>query len=392
MIRPLASPTPNPFSYALTTLAIASLAACSSWLGFDDVEFESAAGNGGSGGLGNTGGVAGQSGSGGSAGATGGEGGNGGTGATAGIAGSAGDSGVGGSATGGAAGTAGSAGGPAGNGGGAGCVAVPESPLPCSTPLADRIRRTSIPGAAYSEVFLSPQPSGCSKMAWLSNGTIQVTPLDGADQPFSQVASTQGSQIRGLVAHDDGSAVLVVRDDKMVLVRLAANGLAQFENIIVGGNSHQAEGDRWIDNWPHEGRLAWSGSEYAAYFGHTGNWGSQGNHQGDRLEIIDATGNGGGGGWGWGCSHSLDVRIAHNIQRFGPVCLSDCYPGKGIYFDHHTLVSDEPSGNCIGGSNARLGGLAAVDGGFWLTYSSSEGRASSDIALVHIDDAGAVSP
>lgn len=219
---------------------------------------------------------------------------------------------------------------------------------------------------------------------------MHVTPLDGGDQRFASDATTAGSEIRGLVAHDDGSAVLVVRGDEMVLVRLAANGAAQFENIIVGNNSHQTEGDRWIDGWPHEGRLAWSGSGYAAYFGQTGNWGSQGNHQGDHLSMFTASGGAASGGWDWGCSHSLDVRITHNGNRFGPVCLSDCYPGKGIYFNHNTLVRDEPSGNCAGGSSASLGGLAPVADGFWLTFASDEGRASHDIGLVHIDNGGSV--
>ncbi len=175
----------------------------------------------------------------------------------------------------------------------------------------------------------------------------------------------------------------------MVIVRLAANGVPVFENIIVGDNTHLVDGDRWIDSWPHEGRLAWSGDTYAAYFGQTGNWGSQGNHQGDHLSMFTVTGAVSGGGWDWGCSHSLDVRITHNGTRFGPVCLSDCYPGKGIYFNHNTLVNNEPSGNCSGGSSAALGGLASATDGFWLTFVSEEGRASHDVALSHIPNGGA---
>ena len=372
----------------LVSLGVALvMPSCSSLLGFDDVAFEPDAGDG-------------QDGSAGVAGDSGGSGGNGGTGGASGSGGAV-DGGSGGStstgggagsAAGGAGGTAGTGGGAAGTGGGSGCTADAGSPVSCTTPLADRVRTTTVTATgAGGTVFLAAQPSGCSKAAWASGGSVHVTPLDGGDQRFSDDATTTGSEIRGLVAHDDGSAVLVVRGDEMVLVRLAANGTPQFENIIVGNNSHQTEGDRWIDSWPHEGRLAWSGSGYAAYFGQTGNWGSQGNHQGDHLAMFTASGAAASGGWDWGCSHSLDVRITHNGHRFGPVCLSDCYPGKGIYFNHNTLVRNEPSGNCAGGSSASLGGLAPVADGFWLSFASDEGRASHDIALVHIDNGGGVS-
>lgn len=275
-------------------------------------------------------------------------------------------------------------------GGGASCNG--GVPVACSTPLGQRLLATAVTtDGSPGNVFLAAEPGGCAKAAWSDGSLVHVTPLDGAGTRVGDDLTTAGSEIRGLVAHDDGAAVLVVRGDEMVLVRLAANGSAAFENVIVGDNNHNQEGDRWIDGWPHEGRLAWSGSSYAAYFGQTGNWGSQGNHQGDHLATFDAQGTAGGEGWDWGCSHSLDVRITHNGTRFGPVCLADCYPGKGIYFNHsEALISNEPSGDCAGGSSAELGGLVPVADGFWHTYSSAEGRPSHDVALVHIDNAGTV--
>jgi hypothetical protein len=173
----------------------------------------------------------------------------------------------------------------------------------------------------------------------------------------------------------------------MALQRVDASGDTDFDIAFVGGNAHDQVGDKWIDSWTHEGRLAWSGSDYAAYFGHTQLWDS-GNHQGDYLGMVSAGGANAGGGWGWGCSHSLDVRLAHNGATWGPVCLSDCYPGKGIYFNHNFKISDEPTGNCSGGSAARLGGLVPGTGGFWLSFASPEGRSSTDVGLVFVDDAG----
>jgi hypothetical protein len=264
--------------------------------------------------------------------------------------------------------------------------------VPCATPLPQRLLATAVTTTGSpGTVFFATEPGGCAEAAWSDGSAVHVTPLDGAGQRLAADLTTTGSEIRGLVAHDDGAAVLVVRQDEMVLVRLLFTAATQFENIIVGNNAHQNDGDRWIDGWPHEGRLAWSGSSYAAYFGQTGNWGAQGNHQGDHLATFDAQGNPGGEGWDWGCSHSLDVRITHNGTRFGPVCLADCYPGKGIYFNHdQALISNEPSGNCAGGSSAALGGLVGASDGFWFTYLSTEGRPSHDVALVHVDNSGVV--
>jgi len=270
--------------------------------------------------------------------------------------------------------------------------------VPCSTPLAARVRVTAVsvsPSSVevtgggffspFKPVILSPAADGTSRVAWTDGtGTVHVTPLDAADARRGQDATLDGEEVRGFVDLGDGAAVLVRRGDVMALVRLSDAGAEAFTLDIVGGTSHEVEGARWIDDWSHEGRLAWSGSQFAAYFGQTGNHGSAGNHQGDRLTLVDPAGALASGGWDWGCSHSLDVRLAWNGAMFGPVCLSDCYPGKGIYFNHSSLVREEPSGDCSGFSDASLGGLVPASDGFWLSFTSGEGRGSSDVGLVRI--------
>src|SRR5262249_59480056 len=52
------------------------------------------------------------------------------------------------------------------------------------------------------------------------------------------------------------------------------------------------------------------------------------------------------------------------------------------------LISAEASGNCLGYSSATLGGMVAASNGTWVTYSSSNGRSSLDIALGHITPSG----
>ncbi len=276
-------------------------------------------------------------------------------------------------------------------------------PVPCSTPLAERVRVTSVSVAPNSvetygggyfspdrPVILSPQSDGSSRVAWTDGtGSVHVTPLDGNDNRRGADLTTAGTELRGFAALDDGAAVMVRRDDVMAVVRLDDTGATLFTANTAGGTPHDVEGARWIDDWSHDGRLAWSGSQFAAYHGQTGNHGASGNHQGDRFELLDPAGTR-SVYWDWGCSHSLDVRLVWNGTTFGPVCLSDCYPGKGIYFNHYGLVRDEPSGNCAGSSNASLGGLVPAPDGFWLDFVSSEGRTAADVGLVHIGNDGSV--
>ena len=268
----------------------------------------------------------------------------------------------------------------------------------CPTALADRVRSTPIAvspnvnlgssrSGATLPVHLAVAPSGRAVAAWPDGTNVHVTPLDSADQRAGDDVLVPGTEVRGLVAHDDGEALLVVRGDSMVFVRLDVAGNTTATLSLVGGNSHTTSGDRWIDTWSHQGRLAWSGSQYAAYFGQSGNFGSQGNHQGDHYSMISPTGTLMSGGWDWGCSHSLDERLAHNGTVFAPICTSDTYPGAGIWFNNRTNISQEPS-ITNSGAGSKLGGLVPASDGFWFTFTTPAGRASFDVAFVHIGNNG----
>ena len=86
------------------------------------------------------------------------------------------------------------------------------------------------------------------------------------------------------------------------------------------------------------------------------------------------------------------MRLAHNGTRFGPVCLSDSYPKPGFHFNHREkMLRPEPSGDGMGNSKARLGGWVPLAGGFLMSFASPEGRASTDVALLEVDNRGGVS-
>jgi hypothetical protein len=278
---------------------------------------------------------------------------------------------------------------------------VPDGGSCTGLPLAQRVKLTSIDvtpdqvsGGWYQpDVVLSPLPDGTSKVAWSSGDTVHVTRLDGNDQRAAADLTFASSDIAGFAARPVGGALLLVQGEVMVLLGFDDAGAQTFKVTFTNNNPVDQPGATWIDSWSRAGRLASSDTDYAAYFGITKFWDATvGRHQGDYLSQVDDAGHE-SNVWDWGCSHSLDVRIAWNGDRYGPVCLSDCYPIKAIMFDHtESEISDEPSGNCSGGSNAQLGGLAPMSDGFYVTFTSPEGRASSDVAFSRVSNDGKAGP
>jgi hypothetical protein len=123
---------------------------------------------------------------------------------------------------------------------------------------------------------------GGARLAVLQQEGVTVARLDAQEKLVGLRTTIPGKSVHGLVAHEDGAALLIHRlPDQMDLVRLAEDGSTQFEIPIVGANDHGTEGDKYVvTNHPHFGQLRWDGSQYAAYFGHSQNWGGQGEHQG----------------------------------------------------------------------------------------------------------------
>jgi hypothetical protein len=289
------------------------------------------------------------------------------------------------------------------------------SPTPTATPfvcgpLPERVRVRAIDvsplevrvssgrGRTTWPIYLAPLADGGAKVAWAdSAGSVHVTTLDAQDQRVGPDATLTGDEVRGLVAHDDGgTALLVVKGVVLSLVRLDATGVQTFRKDLIGLLPQTTVGSKWVDDWGHEARLDWVGRQYVVYSGHTQFFGSNGKHQGDLLWLFDGDGNRvevRGTGWDWGCSHSLDLRLAHNTTRIGPVCLSDAYPKPGFHFNHsEAMIRAEPSGNGQGGSDARLGGWVALRDGFLMSFASPEGRASTDVGLIKVGNDAKIGP
>jgi hypothetical protein len=285
-------------------------------------------------------------------------------------------------------------------------------PLPC-LPLADRVLVADVDIAARNvalragrgrwpvAMFLAPHPEPDSDrraiaawVGWSDGSKAYLTPLDADDGRAGPDIPLPAQEVRGLTVHPDGSpAALLVQGDELRLARWDVEGNEALNILVIGDNGHRREGDKWSEAFSYESRLVWSepAGEYGVYAGHSGHFGGNGVHQGDLFWRFTIEGERvpAGLSWDWGCSHSLDVRLAHNGTRFGPVCLSDIYPAKGFNFGYRqSLLRAEPSGNGGGSSAARLGGWVPVADGFLLSFASPEGRASRDVGLLHAANDG----
>jgi hypothetical protein len=146
--------------------------------------------------------------------------------------------------------------------------------------------------------------------------------------------------------------------------------------------------------YPHRGRLAYDGENWAAYYGVSISlWESCVDperraegvniHQGDRFTVVDAD----GGrlddqSSGFGCSHSFWQRIVWDpmASRFMAVCMTDNSNrlSLGGTMAYATILP------FVELWQVTVGGLVvAPDGGYWMTFSDAEaaGSESGDVFL-----------
>jgi hypothetical protein len=261
---------------------------------------------------------------------------------------------------------------------------------PCTAEtLAESVRVVTVDGAAPSgsRAVTSEAASG-SVVAWVGADGVHITPLDAVDARAGDDVVLEGTQVFGVVATENDAAVLVSRaPDFMTFIRVDRAGTELARTDLVGGGDHAVQEVEWFGEFATTGRLVGRGDgTYAAYHALHRRWSDGIGHQGDTLRLLDANGAPAGGGWGWGCSHSMDQRIANGPNGLVPICISDCYPAKGIHFNHQSaMLTDDPAANCAGGYTTLLGGLVATQTGFALVY-------QDDAATAHLglfDAAGA---
>lgn len=248
--------------------------------------------------------------------------------------------------------------------------------------LASRLSFVDVAGGGGG-MRAYPTPTGGAAVAFLGGAGIGVVRLDGSGAPFGARVDVAGDGLWGVAAGSDSIAVLVSRGDELLLV-VTAGGAVTHEERLLGAVPHDVTNNEWFGNLLRAGRLDFDGTGWVTYSTVQRLWPDGIAHYGDTLRSYTLAGTPSGVSWDWGCSHSMEVRLAQGHGTAGAVCSSDCYPGKGVHFEHRTLVFTDMSGNCAGYVAQRLGGVAPVSDGYWIAWTSPEGRTSSDPAISHV--------
>lgn len=275
--------------------------------------------------------------------------------------------------------------------------------------------------AALMPIVISPVPSGGSRLAWMGDdGAVHITTLNQADEIVRNDVSILANDFQDLYATSDGGVLLLTR---------AAQGggtlnCGNQSNLCIAPNApvpcfdmymvkFDDQGEDWATQltnssetlppystgptgasvsmiwwYAHHGKIASSGSSYAAYFGSAISV-SSGScidiHQGDRMQVVSEGGKIIDGGFHWGCSPSGYEQIIWNsaAHAYVSVCKSDTASTGVVAFapEKTAIWNVDPWYSNIG----EL--VLAENGGYWLALSdrkAGQSERSNGLAEVHL--------
>jgi RNA polymerase sigma factor (sigma-70 family) len=237
----------------------------------------------------------------------------------------------------------------------------------------------------WTRVDTEAAPDGSVRVAWPATDGVHVTTLTGSLKRRGPDTVVPGArEVGGLVAHDDGFALLTRVPDRnkwgetaAALVRYRGGSLA-FRTRLTGAASK--------DTAPVlDSQLKWNGSKYGAYFVVHGAGGFADGHYGDKLAYVGASGATLSGGWSWGCSHNEGIALhAEASGPFTSLCFDDWRSGLFVSTgigapDEAPVVQREQcwAGYCGGTFPGYAGGLVKSATGRYATAFASRGAASA---------------
>ncbi len=248
---------------------------------------------------------------------------------------------------------------------------------------------------------IAARPSGGSLLAVRgTDGKIYIGELDCDDQLVGTPFSIDGEDLQDLYADDDGGVVMLTRlapdmgtDHcgtgtlcggssspcyNSLLVRFDNTGTSQWAtpvtNLTDSLDGYQ-NGARFVwGNYQHHGRIAFDGSNYAAYFciGITVD-NTSGNcidiHEGDRMQVVDSSGalvSDHPDAFQVGCSHSWTTRIVWDprTDHFVTVCATDNDCRIALPAPYTTVASGECDGTLFNGDL-----VLSSTPGYWSAWS-----------------------
>lgn len=279
-------------------------------------------------------------------------------------------------------------------------------------------------------------PSGNGYVAWSDNSlnNVHITPLTALQTRLGPDIVIPAHDIGGLVAHDDGFALLVSRDDPgqallnpnfstasnpvygyaAVLLRYT-NGTETFAAALTGtasitSNASDPQYD-CVENM--DGRLASNGSYYGAYFTvhqcELPNGSANSGGYADKLVYVDVQGQPLSGGWNWGCQIDEDLRLLPEANQFTALCMKDTGANAGMNLVREgasvTLDTLAQEFATVGFCSGQFGSVTnnASNNGYTVSWLSRGGvagqgdnqrpaKSANDIALLNLSSAPDYNP
>jgi len=253
------------------------------------------------------------------------------------------------------------------------------------------------------------RPSGGSWLAALgTDDNVYVAELDCDDQLVGTPFSLPGVDLQDIAADENGGVVLLTRDATnggqdncgngqlcggtsspcrtMWLVRFDNAGAVQWETQVTNLSDTLAgydDGARFVWWYQHHGRLAYDGTNYAAYFC-IGITVQNGNcidiHEGDRMQVVGPDGSllDHPDDFEVGCSHSWTTRIVwdERVNRFVMACATDNNCRLAQPSPYRTIASANCDGSFWGGDL-----VLAQGSGYWTAWTNG-----GTIRLEHFTD------
>lgn len=310
----------------------------------------------------------------------------------------------------------------------AGATAVSNVPPGACQASMDRLRISEVDvgtsvvanedEVALKPIVIAPMTTMGSRVAFMgSDGMIHIVQLDASDKITGSPTALAGFDFDALQADDAGGAVLLTRaahgsGDKhcgtlsnlcgstaslpsqyscfdMYLVRFDgatetwATQLTQSSDTrppyLNSPTDTQSTVYIW-ETYAHHGRIAYDGTNYAAYYGaaisvtqacvnsDSALKNAVNIHQGDEMRIVDPTGAvvKSANAFDWGCSHSGFERVLWDPagKKFVPICKTDNSNRIAIAPKYTTVLP-------VDLNYADVGNLTnASNGGYWLTVSN----------------------
>jgi hypothetical protein len=260
---------------------------------------------------------------------------------------------------------------------------------------------------------IAAKPGGGSRIAWMtgysSNGSskasmVHIGELDCDDKLVGTPFTLPAHDFQDIAADATGGVVVLTRDAQgggtlncgnpsmlcgtppnppiacydMYMVRYDCTGNEQWATKLTTSDATNVpysagSGTNYMVWWyQHQGRLAYDGTNYAAYFCDgivVKNGSCVDIHQGDRMQVVGPSGSlvTGKNSFGTGCSHSGFTRIVWDpaAGKFVMVCKTDNNNRIAQPNPYTTVMPVTLDGSFVGDL------VLAKDGGYWLTVSNA---------------------